>query len=297
MAVYGAYFIQDGHKEQLSEVSRWGTCWAYFNRPQSKWDENGGDVDLYILSRANKRIERFIAGKFFQTLTRGTVTISEWEPTSFNGKDLQKGFHENAVVIKCDPTKINANRFITAMRLITSTTRMELEGTPLALREYLPMLWIGKRASGYIYCDSMVTLFPTNFQSLLDYWEENHRGEGLDDFEDIYQHAWFKAVQKSAPTKASVSLEMLARIWNRTDEEMEALCPQKDHVFKAGYYKDAEVPYKISVNDEWDIDFHPDDIITISAPITDVSLTGETMVNTQSVGVELAALAKLIKNK
>lgn len=297
MAVYAAYFLQDGRKETLSDSNRWGSCWAYFNRPQPKWDEKGGDVDLYILSVASKHIEKFLAGKFFQTLTRGTVSISEWKPTSFNGKALPAELLGKAVVIKCDPTKINANRFITAMRLISSTRRMALEKTPLSLREYLPMVWIGRNTSSHVYSDSLVTLFPTTFQSLMDYWENNYREEGWEEYEDLSLNGWFNDIKDSSPTRAGVSLEMLARIWNRTDEEMEALCPQKDHIFKGGYYKDCEVQHMIYVYDEWDQEFDLDDIITISAPITDVSLVGETMVNTRTIGVELAAFAKLIQNK
>ena len=299
MAVYGAYFLQDGRKETLSQPNRWGSCWAYFNRPKSaQWDANGGDVELYILSMASKHIQKFLDGSFFQTLTRGTVSIEDWSPTSFNGVDLPSELKGNAVIIKCDPTKINANRWVTAMRIISSTRKIQLGGTPPALRQYLPMVWLGRMASGNIYSDSNVTLYPTTFKSLLDCWENHREKNGWEDYEDISGSQWFIDIKKSAPTKAFVSIEMLVRIWNRTDEEMEALCPQKDHIFKAGYYKDCEVPQMIYVDDEWDQEFNLDDIITISAPITDVSLEGETMVGAKStIGEDLAAFAKLIKNK
>ena len=297
MAVYGAYFLQDGRKETLSQPNRWGSCWAYFNRPQHQWDDKGGDVELYILSLASKHIQKFMAGSFFQTLTRGTVSIDHWKPTYFNGALLPAELQDKAVVIKCDPTKINANRFITAMRLISSSRRVVLQGTPLSLRQYLPMLWLGGQASGSVYSDSSVTLYPTTFASLMDCWENNAGDEDWDDYEDINIGLWLADVKDSSPTRCGVSLEMLARIWNRTDEEMEALCPQKDHIFAAGYYKDCEVQHMIYVDDEWDREFNLDDIITISAPITDVALKDETIVNTKSIGVELKALAKLIQNK
>lgn len=297
MSVYGAYFLQDGRKETLSQPNRWGSCWAYFNREQSKWNPEGGDVELYILSLANKNITKFLASSFFQTLTRGTVSIDNWKPTSFDGRELPAELLGKAVIIKCDPTKLNANRWVTAMRLISSTRHIRLEGTPPALRQYLPMVWLGRAVSGNIYSDNNVTLYPTTFKSLMDCWDVYRDGEGWDDYEDICHHEWINMVKDSSPTRASVSLEMLARIWNRTDEEMEALCPQKEHIFAGGYYKDCEVQHMIYVDDEWDRDFNLDDIITISAPITDVALKDETIVNTKSIGVELAAFAKLIKNK
>jgi len=298
MAVYGAYFLQDGRKETLSQPNRWGSCWAYFNRPQAAtWDDKGGDVELYVLSISNKRIQKFLDGKFFQTLTRGTVSIDDWTPTSFNGTPLPAELQGKAVIIKCDPTKINANRFITAMRLISSSRRIELQGTPVALREYLPMLWLGRQASGNVYSDSNVTLYPTTFQSLMDCWENKRYEQGWDDYEDISISTWLNSIKDSSPTRCGVSLEMLARIWNRTDAEMEALCPQKGHIFESGYFKDCEVQHMIYVDDEWDREFDMDDIITISAPITGVALEGETFVGTQDFGTELRALAKLIQNK
>lgn len=297
MAVYGAYFLQDGRKETLSQPNRWGSCWAYFNRAQHQWDSNGGDVELYVLSISNKRIQKFLAGKFFQTLTRGTVSIDDWTPTSFNGAPLPTELHGKAVIIKCDPTKINANRFITAMRLISISRRIELHGTPIALREFLPILLLGRQASGSVYSDSSVTLYPTTFASLMDCWENNADEEGWDDYEDISLCIWLDSIKDYSPTRCGVSLEMLARIWNRTDEEMEALCPQKDHIFESGYYKDCEVQHMIYVEDEWDREFNLDDIITISAPITDVALEGETFTGTLGFGEELRTLAKLIQNK
>ena len=297
MAVYGSYFLQDGRKETLSQPHRWGSCWAYFNKAQSKWDSEGGDVELYILSLANKVSKHFIESEFFQTLTRGSVTIDDWRPTAFNGAELPAELKGKAVIIKCDPTKINANRWVTAMRLISSSRRIELQGTPLSLRQYLPMLWLGRQASGAVYSDNSVTLCPTTFQSLMDCWENKREDNGWEDYEDINLSTWFDSIKVSSPTRCGVSLEMLARIWNRTDEEMEALCPQKEHIFAGGYYKDCEVQHMIYVDDEWDQEFNPDDIITINAPITDVSLKGETIVGTQDFGAELRTLAKLIKNK
>ena len=297
MAVYAAYFTQDGRKEELSKPNRWGSCWAYFNRPQNQWNADGGDVELYILSLASKVCKPFLESSFFKTLTRGTVTIDDWSPTSFNGTDLPPELKGKAVVIKCDPTKINANRWVTAMRLISSTRHTTTSGTPVALRKYLPLIWLGWNVSGKVYCDTTVTLYPTTFQSLMDCWEEHHEKSDWDDYEDISLGAWIDGIMRASPTKCKVSLEMLARIWNRTDEEMEALCPQKEHIFEGGYYKDCSVQHMIFVDDEWEKEFSPSDIVTISAPITDVSLKGETMVNTSPLGEELLALSKLIKNK
>lgn len=297
MAVYGSYFLQDGRKETLSSPNRWGSCWAYFNKAQSKWDSKGGDVELYILSLANKVSKQFIESEFFQTLTRGSVTIDDWRPTAFNGTDLPAELKGKAVIIKCDPTKINANRWVTAMRLISSTRQATTNGTPPSLRKYLPMLWLGRAVSGSVYSDGHVTLYPTTFQSLMDCWETWHEEWEWDDYEDIELHGWINIIKNASPTRGGVSLEMLARIWNRTDEDMEALCPQKDHIFAAGYYKDCEVPHMIYVDGEWDREFNPDDIITISAPITDVSLKDETIVGTLDFGTELRTLAKLIQNK
>lgn len=297
MAVYGSYFLQDGRKETLSQPNRWGSCWAYFNKAQSKWDSEGGEVELYILSLADKVSKHFIESEFFQTLTRGSVTIDDWRPTAFNGADLPAELKGKAVIIKCDPTKINANRWVTAMRLISSTRQATTNGTPLALRKYLPMLWLGRAVSGSVYSDSHVTLYPTTFASLTDCWENFRDEEGWDEYEDIGLFTWINSIKDASPTRCGVSLEMLARIWNRTDEEMEALCPQKEHIFAGGYYKDCEVQYMIYVDDEWEREFNPDDIITISAPITDVSLKGETIVGTLDFGTELRTLAKLIKNK
>ena len=159
------------------------------------------------------------------------------------------------------------------------------------------MLWLGRQASGNVYSDNSVTLYPTTFQSLMDCWENLRHEGGWDDYEDINLSEWFGSIKDASPTRCGVSLEMLARIWNRTDEEMEALCPQKDHIFAAGYYKDCEVQHMIYVDGEWDREFNLDDIITISAPITDVALKGESIVGTQDFGAELRALAKLIQNK
>lgn len=258
--IYGMKLTQSSGTRVLQEESQWGTCWGLLQRT---YDHDRKDplkklvIKTYINHFSQKVMFEFINSGFFKTLCKDTFSI-------------ELSVEENKAFLTADGN-LGASRFITAARYLKADSNAR--GLPEDLFKYVPFVQNAFRVSGEAYCDDGVTMYPTTANTIMlglemdDDWDDEDTGDI--DLSDWYVERSFNDGANKEAT-SSISLEMLARVWNRTDDEMDALCFQNKPILSCGYFKDCESDRFVNLRNR------SGDILTISAPVTDVMLDGET---------------------
>lgn len=294
MTVHAAYYIQDGMKETITNVSQWGSCWAYFQAPNRKYNPKGGSVELHILIRLEHEswpaAVAFVESDFFKRLTHDTVTIKQLGVGTFNGERLTRMNmdSENFAHIVCSGD-LGASRFITAMRLLTYCNKVSsIKHLPQEHLQYVPFAFNAINVKGVTYSDSGITMYPVTNQMVIAGFHASNE----DSLDDIYMESMLAGFSESDwdedldeddvalqanSVDAELTLEALARVWNRPDEEFEERCHQKGSIFRFGYWKDDACANHIDIHDDKTF------IVTISAPITDVPHEGETKIGSHNL--------------
>lgn len=283
MAVHGCYIVQDGVNKQVSAAGNWGSCWAFFSESY-RFDElyvpGGPEAEIHILAKLERQqhpvVEAMVASNWFKRLTQGKVWISRFAPGNFGNHRLTAAqMNPEGYVHITAMAGLDTSRFITAMRLITilRNTNDLSANVPRDKWWMIPLVHNAKSISGEAYSDGWITLAPITAKDISDYYDEYKDQNDWDDEGDMYfSEATQQIMTDKNPSGALVSVEMLQRIFDRTDEQFDQLTFQRGSVLSEGYYKDEDYHEWVNATGR------PDDVVTIGAPLTDLMHAGETQI-------------------
>lgn len=263
----------DGTTKSIHRSTEYGWCWAVFQERSfigNSKEFSHFDVLFYTKDNVKPYVMAFAESDFFKRLTQGKVEVFK-DVEDFHEVHLETGggLHD-CMSLRFDTT-LGAARGITAFRLLTYGAGIGTNFhqnmptvTPATIFAYNGMC-VHKDCCS----DSGITLAGVTGTQIRDHWNANAKNKGWEEPWDVY---WGTEIGKIVGTGGAVSMEMLKRIWNRTDEEFEALCvgSHKNRLVDYGYVKDCE-----KFEDHDIIRTEDPEIVTISAPVTDVMLPGE----------------------
>lgn len=269
--IYAATYKQsDGVVNRMAGPSRWASCWGVF---ESNWDLDLPENPLAVISIQtfdwaypiqvalveSKWFKELIGDDSVKILGRGTKVAAEAHGhTQYTARHFaDSGWtaaqaNEKLLTIEA-PLYIAADRFISAMRLLTSFTRGDRppENIPENLIWTWPIVCDFLAAHGRPFSDSICTFYPVTAGEVRAYCDEKDWDLDDVDLEDILCDEAF--IEEAQATEGA-----LLEILKRTEKEFSFLSEQTSPI-SGGYCKDDNRMMDTSLAD--------DEVLSVMAPV------------------------------
>jgi hypothetical protein len=284
--------VSDGEKSRVNRVIRnyfAATCYGFLGsqnlvsmaptwRDQEYFDSKIGTLLIHCdvpipgtldgsLSRALKTLEEFVNSQMFQRLTGGVLHFG---PASDFGGFLGDPYNPHfpreryyRVVIR---GHVQAPRTLTALRLLNFyLNNQQLGNLPDECLKYVPFVYNMQGSFALVYNDTYITQSPLSVGHLKGMIE----GGGRED--------WFIERTNNVcgiRMGTTLTIEHLAELWNRTEQDYDRLCKGWKPLATHGYTKD--IHFLENAEDgrlRFLNKYDPEMIISVGAPLSRTEMT------------------------